>query len=87
MDISQDLHRARVLNVLPTIAKSSWLASVTQGHHYTLGEIDFATGWPMICVECGNKRLAAPSVRPSKSNVSWEVGSAALPFVFCRGKH
>ena len=85
VDISQDTHRARVSNVLPTLAKSSQLVSVTQGHFFTPGEIDFAMGWPTVSVENGNKRFynslpeAPPSMHPSKSNVFWEVGWATLP--------
>lgn len=47
-DVSQSPGRCRAGPVLPTVARTSHLVSVSVGHSFTPGEIDFAMGWPSI---------------------------------------
>lgn len=49
-DVTQNPHRCRDGALLPTVARTSHIVSVSQGHSYTPAEIDFAMGWPTIMV-------------------------------------
>ena len=57
-DVSQSPHRARGGAWIPTVARSSWLVSLSKRRVLTPDEIDLAMGWPAVELQ-GNGMYAA----------------------------